>query len=277
MKVREKKKSRAVRIIQIVVLTVAVLALAVSVLFILVPYLQDQKAEKLKAEEAAELEEARLEQYDKDLADFTALEYEAVLLTMQGNENWSADQTIKGYLGYDWVRNNESLNAEEFTELMNLALASDNAIECFYMVIDPFKMFKPTEPAGSSGEDEGKSEEQVSRPLYELSIDIASVANDNPDIAFTIYTPFDSRQYWDSVKYEDYPYIAAFYEKVLKSLVKCKNIRIMCFTGESWLTDNPALFEDPLAGDLRSEVYEKLFLYSFIDGVSSIRRLSVMR
>jgi len=266
MTTAKKKTNNSIKIIRAVLVTITALLAATGVLFVLIPYIQDKNAEKRKAEEAAEHEAARLEMYNRDLMDFTALEYEAVLLSMPGNENWSADGTIKGYLGYDWVRNNEELNSDEFKELLDLALVSGNPIECFYMVLDPVKMFKATKTDEQSAGAAGETGDDQSAPLYELNLDIAAVADANPDISFTVYTPFYSRQYWDNVKFADYPYIIAFYEKVLKSLVKCKNVKVMDFTGENWLIDNPALYEDIETGDLRSEVYEKLFLYSFIPG-----------
>ena len=262
---KNKRKDR-IKILRTILIVIAAFVAATGVLFVLIPFIQDKNEEKRIAREAEEREAARLEKYNADLMDFTALEYEAVLLSMPGNENWSADGTIKGYLGYNWIRNNESLNADEFKELLDLALVSGNQIECFYMVIDPVKMFKATGSGETSGNEDEGSKDAASAPLYELSPDLAAVAEDNPEISFTIYTPFYSRQYWDNVRFDDYPYVVAFYEKILKSLVKCKNVKLMDFTGESWIIDNSLLYEDPEAGDLKSEVYEKLFLYSFIPG-----------
>ena len=92
---KNKRKDR-IKILRTILIVIAAFVAATGVLFVLIPFIQDKNAEKRIAREAEEREAARLEKYNADLMDFTALEYEAVLLSMPGHENWSADGTIKG-------------------------------------------------------------------------------------------------------------------------------------------------------------------------------------
>ena len=239
---------KKIKVILIAVASAIVLVLAGIVIVANVKYSNAKKAEEARL---LEKEKVNAQLLEEDTLLFSDSEYDAVILSMQGSQNWSAPGTVEGYLGLVGIKNRGELSGRDLFALANTALDSDNNIQRMYMILDPYKMFEYKEI---------ESDEKTPEYSFDQVCYIDFLFDEYPGIEFTIYTPFYQRSYWDSVKFAEYENVMYAYRTVLESLLSYDNVSLMIYTGDKWLLENDKLFED---GDLAKEVYEKMFLYSF--------------
>ena len=258
---------------KIIIFTFLGLLLAAVLCFILlvyIPYKNEQKRLEEEARIAAEIEAARQEKLSKDAFNLCEGEYDTVFLSMTESTGWPLELTLSGYIGLNPLRAEGRIDKpEELRTLISSAFESGNPISNFYMIIDPYKLYsevelpEPEEPEKKKWFFSKKEEEP--EPEYFYDFDFESLIGDNPDIEFRIFFPFYGKEYWNEFEEKDHDKVITRYNTVMDDVLKYDNAVLAAYPGEDWLIENPGNYLDYKAGDLKPQVFEKLFLYSYTD------------
>lgn len=192
----------------------------------------------------------------EDLERLAAESYESVLLSMHSTAGFS-EEDFKYYRGLDTlITSHALLSAEELSSYLNCILGSGNPINHIYLCLDPELLW-------------ADARKQSSRWDSLLRKNLYRYIEENSDITFEILLPYPYIHYWLNLKEKDFNTILTTYSSLVSGLSVYSNTRIFFPGMEYWLMVNPDNY-DHSCFEANAIVTQKLFLYTFCDGVYQI-------
>lgn len=193
---------------------------------------------------------------DADLARLTDESYESVLLSMHSPAGFSEEDFVF-YRGLDTlIASHALLTTGEFSAYFDCILGSGNPVNHIYLCLDPELLWL----------DAYKRSSQWDRRLQK---NLYSYIEAHSEITFEIMLPYPYIDYWLNLKEEDFNTLLGLYSALVDGLGAYSNTRTFFPGTEYWLMVNPDNYESTVfeANDI---VTQKLFLYTFCDGVYRI-------
>lgn len=193
---------------------------------------------------------------DADLARLADESYESVLLSMHSPAGFSEEDFVL-YRGLDTlIASHALLTADEFSAYFDCILDSGNPVNHIYLCLDPELLWL----------DAHKRSSQWNRRLQE---NLYSYIEAHSEITFEIMLPYPYIDYWLDLKEEDFNTLLSLYAALVEGLCAYSNTRTFFPGNEYWLMVNPDNYENTVF-EANGIVTQKLFLYTFCDGVYRI-------
>lgn len=267
------KKSTGTRI-ALWALGTVVGVLLLYLFIVLIPFWSEQKHIRLEAEALAELEmnkeadrQAAVNEARDTLSE-SGSEYNAVFLSMTESTGWSAAETSEAYIGESCYQSPAVYkDFDELYEAICLATPVDDAV----LILDPVKLYRELEPETPEPGYEPKpwpfntEEPPVYEPVFEKDYDFDGIFEDITGTTFRVFLPFYGEEYWNGYSSEEFERVLGWYRTVMSELLKYDRVILCAYTGDEWLATNSQNYTDPMTGDLKTQVFNKLFLYSYTD------------
>lgn len=191
-----------------------------------------------------------------DLARLSEESYESVLLSMHSTESFS-EEDFAYFRGLDTlVASHAILDTSELSQYLDSILNSGNPVTNLYLCLDPELLWT------TSGQNETRWNSRLEAGLY-------SYVEANPDISFEILLPYPYIDYWLGLEDEQLDTLLTVYHTLVNQLSSYANARIFFPGFEDWVMVNPDNYTNFLF-DANEIITQKLFLYTFCDGVYQI-------
>ena len=193
---------------------------------------------------------------ESDLARLSQENYESVLLSMHSAESFS-EEDFAYYRGLDTlVASHAVLNTAELSQYLDSILSSGNTVTNLYLCLDPELLWTAC----------GQKEEQWNT---RLEAGLYSYIEANPDIFFEILLPYPYIDYWLELEERKLDTLLTVYHTLVAQLCAYANTRVFFPGFEYWIMVNPDNYSD-LLFDANEIITQKIFLYTFCDGVYQI-------
>lgn len=191
-----------------------------------------------------------------DLKRLSEETYNSVFLTMHSAESFS-EEDFASIRGLDTVVASHSiLNTKELSQYLICILNSGNTVTNLHFCLDPELLW------AEAGGKADKWTRCLSEGLY-------SYVEKYPDVTFEILLPYPSLDYWLNLNDNDLDAILTLYHTFVNELSVYPNTGIFFPGYEYWLMVNPDNYVNGYF-DANSIVTQKLFQYTFCDGVFRI-------
>lgn len=193
---------------------------------------------------------------ENDLNRLSEESYDSVLLSMHSTEGFSQDD-FAYYRGLNTlVASHAILNTDEFSEYLDCIISSGNEVTNLYLCLDPELLWTGA----------GQKEEQWNADLGE---GLYTWMEANPGIFFEVLLPYPYISYWTSLDENRLDALLTVYQTLVTQLSAFPNTKIYFPGFEDWITVNPDNYAGSLF-DANEIITQKLFLYTFCDGVYRI-------
>lgn len=193
---------------------------------------------------------------EEDLQRLSTETYDSALLSMHSTAPFS-EEDFEYFRGLDTaIAKHTILNTEELSRYLECILSSGNAVSNLYLCADPELLW-------AEAKRNAKNWKKI------LNTGLYSHIASHPEITFEILLPYPHLTYWMELKDEDFETLLTVYSTLVNELSAYANVKIFFPGYEHWLLFNPDHYTDTLF-DANDIITQKIFLYTFCDGVYQI-------
>ena len=193
---------------------------------------------------------------EADLMLLSSSPYDSVLLSMHSTEAFSEEDFAYCIGGKTVITSHAILDTRELAAYLDAVLNSGNEISCIYLCLDPELLWI------CADQDPQTWENLLENDLYSY---IAAY----PHISFEVLLPSPYIDYWLELGKKKLDILLDVYHALVVNMGAYSNVKTFFPGCEYWLMVNPDNFSGSMF-DTNEVITQKLFLYTFCDGVYQI-------
>lgn len=193
---------------------------------------------------------------EADLQRLSADTYDSVLLSMHSTAPFSEDD-FAFFRGLDTaVTAHTLLNTEELDRYLAYIFTTENTIGNIYLCLDPELLWVCADKKAETW-------------ILNMSEHLYTHIEAHPEVSFEILLPYPHLNYWTGLDEEDFETLLTVYHTLVGELSAYTNTKVFFPGYEHWLLFNPDHYTDTVF-DTNDIITQKIFLYTFCDGVYQI-------
>lgn len=192
----------------------------------------------------------KAQQYSYILDSLSTNNKPGIFLSMYNISTFSQED-FTTYRGVPTLKLDYTLEtADQINETLEVAFSSPSALTNVYLGLDPLQLWH-------------SEENDIIRVQDSFEAGWLTYADAHPETTFEILLPFQSMDYWLSLKEDELQTSMILYQQVAEMLSARSNVIVYYAGGQEWLINNPGNYLNKYVTN--EIVSQKVFLYTFCD------------